>query len=495
VRAALGASRGRLVRQLLVESALLAVLAGALGLALSYGGVRLLSPMLPDGALPYWMTPRTLDVRVFAALAVVCIGSVFAFGLAPALLMSKRGMAPDLNSVGRGSTPGYRVRWWSTGLVGLEVGLSLVLVAAVAAAARTALIPPAGLVEPEADSLLTAAIALPTTTYRTSDSRLAFYDGLAERLQSSGVATAVAPATTLPLSGAPTMQVTTEGASTGARTPTALMAAVGEDYFEALGVPVRAGRSLDREAGQPGAPGAVVNERFVVSLLGERDPIGLRIGLSPPDNPRSSVQWFTIIGVAANVRQTPSLDPAPVVYVPFRAFPPPNAALLIRITGSPDQAVAALGTAVRSLDRAVSVDRVMTFAAARRQATWNLRLSTTLANGVTLIALVLALVGVHGLAAHVVVQRGPEIAIRRALGAGAGHVGRLVLRRLAMQLSVGLLAGALLLVVLRPIFQGIDDPLVLGASFVAIALAILAACAAPLRRAVATSPMQALRSE
>jgi putative ABC transport system permease protein len=245
----------------------------------------------------------------------------------------------------------------------------------------------------------------------------------------------------------------------------------------------------------PGALAAIVNERFVAMFVPDRDPIGQRVRLTPPDGAGPGEQWLTIVGVTSNVRQTPRPEPDPVVYVPFRTAAPPNAVLLVRMTVAADRVASALRDAVRDIDRSVSVDRVMTFAGVRRQATWNMRLSLTLAYGVTLLALVLALVGVHGLAAHVVAQRTPEIAIRMVLGASTLQVGRLVVRRLGVQLGVGLAAGMVLVLALRPVFGGIDDPLAVGLAMVAITVAMMGACAVPLRRAIATNSTQALRAE
>jgi putative ABC transport system permease protein len=270
---------------------------------------------------------------------------------------------------------------------------------------------------------------------------------------------------------------------------------VGERYFETLGVPLRRGRTFAPGEWLPGALAAIVNERFVAAFVPDRDPIGQRVRLTPPGGADPGEQWLTIVGVTSNVRQAPRAQPDPVVYLPFRASAPPNAVLLLRTTVAADRAASALREAVRDVDRSVSVDRVMTLAGVRRQATWTTRLSLTLAYGVTLLALVLALVGVHGLAAHVVAQRTPEIAIRMVLGASTLQVARLVVRRLGVQLGVGLAAGMVLVIALRPVFRGIDDPLAVGLAMGAITVAMLGACAAPVRRAVATNSTQALRAE
>jgi putative ABC transport system permease protein len=501
LRASLGATRGRLVRQFLVESALLATLGGMLGLVLARWGLSVVAGLIPESTLPYWTT-YTWDGRILAVLTAVCLGTVFLFGLVPALVISRANTNETLKDGSRTSSSGLRGRRWMNVFLAAEFGLTMVLLAGVVAGARTdretrradLVIDPSGLV--------TTSITLPADRYRTAEQRLAFYRQLDNSLRATPLASATV-ASVLPFGGGSLSQIAIDGRpADGQAPPTALAVTVAAGYHETMRLPVLRGRAFSERDGTAGNERAIVNQRFASLFFPGRDPIGQRIRLSPVNLPTSTAPWLEIIGVSTTVRQRLLPEPDPVVYLPLPASPPATAVLVVRGLGTSTSAVAAiLRDTVRAIDRDLPLYRLMDLQAAFTNAQWNGRVSATLINGITLVALILAAVGVYVVSAHGVAQRTQEIGIRMALGSQPRQVVWLVLRRAAAQLLWGLAAGVVCTIGWDRLFAdstakfSMTDPMTLTAVSLFLSVLAATACLAPARRATRLDPVITLRHQ
>jgi putative ABC transport system permease protein len=506
VRASLGASRSRLVRQLLIESAALASIGGLVGVVLSLASIRAIERLTPRNTLAYWIT-FTMDARLFGLLCAICLGTVFVFGLAPALHVSRADIGAIMKEGSRGGTASVRVRRWTTGFLTTEFGLTMVMIAALVlgwrqtmAAARTDMV-----VDP--DRVVTGALTLSSARYGSADERQLFYDALSERVAAIPDAASFAMATALPSGGAAPRQTDIEGrADAGASPPpTSWAVSIAGDYFDVLGLRLLSGRSFDDRDGRAGSAAAIVNARFAQMFFPGADAIGRRVKLSDPNGPPSTT-WLTIVGVAPTVRQRPLPDPDPVVYLPMRSAPPATAVLLVRARSDSAQVGPLLRKAVGAIDSNMPIDRLMSMADALALAQWNGRLSTDLLNGIGLVALVLAAIGVYAVASYGVSQRTQEIGVRMALGAQGWQVVRIVVRRQAGQLLWGLAAGFVCILGWQRLVGGgsserylspggLSDPIDLIAVAAVMTMIVAIASVVPARRAAKLDPLVALRHE
>jgi predicted permease len=501
IRASLGASRSRIVRQLLIEGAVLAVLGGMLGLWLAMGGTRVFRRAIPADALPYWFD-YTADMHVVAALVGVTAVTVFLFALLPAIHVSRTDVNAVLKDGGRAGA-GRRGRRWATGFLAAEVALSVVLLAqfSVQLRARAAELPSDAAIDTQ--DVLTAAVTLPAAEYATEEQRDQFYRLLHERLNAHPAVVAMSVASRLPLSGAEEqrVRVSGQGASDSDSQPEVRTVAVAPGYFRTLGLALSRGRDFAEADGTPGAAHAIVNERFVEQFMGRTDPIGHRIAVGAPEPPASGPNWLTIVGVAPSIRQRPPADADPVVYTPFRSLTPATGSLLIRARGEAADLAGRLRAEVAKVDADLPVYRVRTMAQVVRDAQWNGRLSAGLLLMLTFIAAALATVGLYAVTAHGVAQRAQEIGVRMALGAQPRQIIRLIGRRVAAQVTIGFGAGIACIRIWEATLgsgarnaRASDPPSLLVVAAILAVLAILA-CIVPARRAMRTDPLVAIRQD
>jgi putative ABC transport system permease protein len=506
-RASLGATRSHLVRQLLTESGLLAACGGVVGLALSLVGLRLLRTMVPANTLPYWMT-FTMDGRVLVALCIVSLGTVFVFGLAPALHVSKTDENQIMKEGGRTGAGSVRARRWTTAFLTAEFGLTMVLLAGfymnIESARKTAR---EDRVLATSD-LLTTWVSLSPGKYSSPEQRTVFFHSLEQRLEPVSGVTSVAVASALPLGGAAIRQLAIDGPSsiTGETPPSIGTVMVSLRYFKTLGVPIVRGRAFTANDGMMGAESAIVNQRFVDVYLPNADPVGRQIRTTNPTAANEIVPWMRIVGVSATVRQRPLPDPEPIVYVPLQAAPPATATVMLRAS-DPSAAVAPpLREIVRTMDPDLPLYRVMSMGQALAEARWNGRMSSVIFNGLTLIALALAAVGLYAVVGHAVGQRTHEIGIRVALGARPAQLVSMVLKWAMVHLAFGVVAGIGCIVAWQRLWatsessvraSGVrmDDPVVLIAVSAGLSLVAVIACIVPARRATRLDPVVALRHE
>jgi predicted permease len=495
VRAALGASRARLSRQLLAESLALGALAGAAGLLAG----AWLADALPRAVPAELGVPRLdevrLDPRVLAFTASVTLLTVVLFGWAPALLATRaRITAGGERAVGgRGAT---RVR---ASLVVGQVAVVLVLLAGAGLMGRSL----AGLARVDLgfdpDRVLIADVALPDAAYPEEPSRVAFFTALVERLSGLPGVRSAGAISFLPLSGersATGLLVEGRPRPPPGHGPTADVRAVTPGYLDAMRIPLRAGRGIlpSDAAGRPAV--AVVGERLARTLFPGEDPIGRRIAYEWDED-----VWVEIVGVAADVRHGgPATDPYLEVYLPLAQFPYARMSVVLRAGGDPAALAAAVRREVRLLDRDLPVARIRTLEVLAADAIGTSRLSALLLSGFGGLALLLALVGVYGVAAHGVTRRTRELGVRAALGAAPREMVLLVLREGAALALVGVTAGLAGAAVLTRLLAGLlygvapGDPATLLAAGAALCAATVAASLPPALRAARLDPVRALRA-
>jgi putative ABC transport system permease protein len=506
VRVSLGATRFRIVRQLLVESVLLAAISGVLGFGLSLAGIRLFDAAVADVGKPYWIQ-FTLDGRVFAFLAATCLGSGVVFGLAPALHVSKTDINEVLKEGGR-SGSGVRARRWTSALIVVELALTLVLLAGAGFMVRSFLILYQRDVGIETSHLLTMRLQLPNRKYPTPEQRREFYERLDDRLAALGNVQAATVASTAPSTGGSSRQLFVEGREPvpGEQPQIVTQVMVGPRYFETIGLKLRRGRPFDDRDGTPGHETAIVNQRFVAMHFASDDPIGRRIRLTPeaaPGAPPQTAAVVTIVGITPTVRQRNFQEalPDPVVYVPLRSQPPPFAMLLLRAAGDPAALTPAVREEVRAIDPDLPLFGILTLDQMLAQGRWMFEVIGTMFGVFALIALALSAVGLYAVTAYSVSQRTQEIGVRMALGAQAPQVWWLVLRGALVQLAIGLPigvagaigAGRLLQSVL--VRSGSPDVATIASLVTLLITVSLCACFWPARRATQLDPVSALRYE
>jgi putative ABC transport system permease protein len=491
MRVALGARRRRLVRQLLTESVVLALLGGALGLLLSAALTRAVIAAIPV-PLPFWMQIGT-DARVLAFAAGVSVLTGLAFGLAPALQATRVDIGSLLKAHAAGSRGGgRRLR---QGLVIGEIALSVVLLACAGALARS--FARLQRVDPgfHAEGVLTAQLApLPEARYPGSSDVAAFYDGLLERVRVLPGVVAAAANSQIPLQQAGGTEAGLTIAGRGDLRLKGNLQVVTPGYFRALGIPLARGREFARSDGSRAAGVAVVNERLAARAWPGQEPLGKGLSLNGPGGP-----WLEVVGVAGDVRHR-GLDREALhdVYLAHAQSPSRAMTLVVRTEGEPASLAAGLRQAVGSLDRDQPLHRVRTMRQAMVDSLWVHRFNARLFLCFSIAAAAMAAVGLYGVVACSAAQRTREIGIRMALGASSHDVRRLVLREgvrvLATALAVGLPAAAAATRGLAAALHGVAawDPLVLLAVALVLAPASLAACYLPARRASNLLPLPAL---
>lgn len=499
IRLALGAGRGRIVRQLLTESALLALLGGGLGLMLSFWGVKLLVAFNREN-LPRWQEIR-LDSRVLVFTIVTSVLTSLLFGLAPAFLSSKIHPVVALKEGGRSSASGFRRFGFRNLLVVAEVALALVLLVGAGLLLKSF----ARLMEVDlgfrSDNLLTMQISLPSSKYGTPEQRRAFFERALEQIRTVPGVISAGAVSNLPLSGS----MTGGGFTIEGRAKIPVEQGTGTDlrstshqYLQTMGIPLLRGRYFnDRD--RDGAPAVVIiDETLARAYFRDEDPLGKRVAVEGP-------QWREIVGVVGRIKyEGLESDDKGQLYFPhaqdpwsgmFRMF------LAVRTAAEPMNSVSAVQGAIRRLDKDLPVYRIKTMEQLVSNSVAQRRFSMFLLGLFASLALLLATVGIYGVLAHSVVERTPEIGVRMALGASKGDVLRLVIGQGMVQTLAGIGAGLIAAFGLTRLMSALlfqvkaTDPL----TFVLIPLLLLSmafvACYLPARRATKIDPLVALRAE
>ena len=505
VRAAIGAARGQLVRLLLAESLVLAVIAGALGVVLAFWlldivrslDVTTVVAVGEMGTGLYRLPHVTIDWRVLVFAVGVVAATTVLFGLIPAWLASRIDLNEALKEGGRGSSESRGRGIFRSGLVVVEVALAVLLLAGGALFIRS--FAAATAVDPgfEPDGAVTFRYNFPPQAYRTAAERQAFTQALLERLRGlPGVVAAAGGANPIrPAGGAVWFEV--DGRPPSAVRGTFLGAAVTPEYFAAIGTPAVHGRVFSEQDVSGPAAVVVVNQALVRLHFPNEDPIGRRLRVATGPGP----SLVEIIGVVGDVRQQgPDRDIAAQIYFPSRGEFAGTHFAVVRTKGDPAALLREVKAQVHGLDRGVAVADVAPLRDVLASTLAMRRFTMGLLGVFSLLALAIAAVGIYAVMAFRVMQRTAEIGIRMALGAQERDVLRLVLghgvRLVAAGLAIGLvgaIAGGRLIQAM--LFQTrASDPVALGVvSLLLLAVAGIA-CWAPARRATKVDPLVALRA-
>jgi putative ABC transport system permease protein len=501
LRLSLGASRGRLVRQLLTESVLLAVMGGVVGLALAWGGIELIRFWNP-GDLPLIDSVR-MDWTALGFIVLLSMFTGILFGLAPAFESARADLNATIKEGGRtgASTRGGRTR---TALVVSEIALSLMLLIGAGLLLRSFanLRSVTGGFSTQPRQILTILISPGNRKYRDDRVGLAFYDEVLRRARAVPGVEAADLADSLPpdrQGDADTFQIEGQPLAPGELNPIISQPAVGPDFFRALGIPLIKGRYFNQHDTQDSRPVAIASEGFVHRFFANQEPLGQRIKQSGPGY---GDKWMDIVGVVGNVKYLGlTVDTDPALYMPFAQSYGPLMFLVVRSSGDAAGLAGPLRNDIQSIDPGVTLAQIGTMEQALDLSVSQPRFNTMLLSLFAGIALLLAAVGIYGLVAYSVAQRTHEIGVRMALGAAQADVVRMVVRQGASMAVIGIalgLGGAFLLTRLLKTMLfgiGVSDALTFVAAPLLIMLVVLAATFVPALRATRISPVVALRYE
>jgi predicted permease len=500
IRVSLGAPRRRLIRQLLTESAVVALIGGAIGVALAWFGMKGILAMVPQFTIPDEAEVR-LNLPVLAFAAAVSIATSVFFGLLPALQTARGEVLESLKTGGR-SGPGRRESWLSGGLVVTEVGLSLILLVAAALMVRSLLRVTTADYGVDTQNVLVARIPLDPSRYPEPQRRAIFATELVDRLKNLPAVESAAVNTGYHPFGNVAVRIVMPGI-TDDRPVT--VHSITADYPRVFRIPLRRGTLLDDTDVRMKRLVAVVSESFVSRYLAGRDPLGATFRIprlkDPPFGMASDV--FEIVGVVADTTGAFTREVRPEAYVPFTLAGPANFGILMRSrTGDPASLIPALRSAISGLDKdqpivdAAPVDQFIA-----RFVSAGPKFNVVLFGLFGVFGLALVTVGIYGVISNSVARRTREIGIRIALGATMSDVVRVVVGRGIRLIALGLLAGTVggLAVVryLQSLLRG-GSPYDLMPTLAVVALLALTGLLAswvPARRAAKIAPTDALRAE
>jgi putative ABC transport system permease protein len=505
IRAALGAGRARVIRQLLTESVLLGLAGGALAVAFAFGG---LAPLLKlaGTSLPGTINIR-IDLPVLAFTAGLSLLTGILFGLAPALQSTRMDLREELNQNTRGTTGGAGRSYVCRALVISEVALAMILLVGagllIQSFLRLSTVAPGF----SPDHLLLADVPLSPTVYTKPEQRTAFFDQLLERAQTLPGVRVAGSTTFVPVSG-------TGGVvhfNIAGRPPKGphdfIMAGfryVSPQYLPALGVPLLQGRGLATQDSADSPPVAVINEAMATQFFPGESPLGRKLQLGAL--PDSGAPLMEIVGVVGNVKYALGSEPQAEMYLPYTqasipVLPVLTMTVVLRAAGEPQTLVSALREAVHEINSDQPIIKIRTMEQNMGDSVAAPRFRTALLAVLAGLALFLSVIGVYGVMAYSVSQRTHEIGVRMALGAPARDVLRLVLGqglRLALiGVAIGGAASLVLSRVMTTFLYGVTatDPLTYFAVAALLTAISLAACYVPARRATEVDPIRALHYE
>jgi putative ABC transport system permease protein len=503
VRAALGATRWQLVRQLLIESILLSSLGGALGLGLSAVGVHAFDLATQDVGKPYWIIFE-MDWRAFGYFAVLSVLSGILFGLAPALRASRVDLSATMKEGTLGG--GSHRSGLTAALVVFQFALTVVLLAGAGLMIRSFFAAQQLNTFVRPQSLFTARIQLPEQKgerYAEPQARRQFFDKLLPELRALPAVTEVAAAANFPGLGATEREIEIDGRPNPdpKQRPRAAMIVQTPNYLSTIGVPILLGRGFIEIDGDAGREATVVSRAFAAKYWPGELAVGKRFRFWENEKPK---EWMTVVGVCSDLVQSTETESAlPVVHISYRQEPWGWMGLLLRTASDPGALTLPVKVAVQKIDQDIPLFEVRTLTNALEKERWFLNVFGTLFSVFALTGLTMASVGIYAVVAQTTARRTREIGIRMALGATAGNIARLVLSRGLTQLIIGLvlgLGGALAATRLlnnTGFLVGISshDPLVFAGITVLLLTIGVAACWLPARKAARIAPTDALRTE
>ena len=503
VRAALGAGRGRLVRQLLAESLLLAGAGGAVGLAVGWWSVAFLRNVAAERLPIQRLEMVAIDERVLVFTAAAALISGVLFGIVPALTGTGANLNESLRDGGR-SGPGARGSRTRAAFVVLEVALALVLLVGAGLLIRSfvRLLD----VNPGFDPshTLTLRVSLPRARYSDSAQQAQFFERFFHEVDALPGVNAAGAVSWLPLTGlgsATSMEIVGKPTPPQGHEPVTDVRVMTHRYLEAMGVPLLQGRLFIEGDAADTNGRIVINETMAKKIWPGEDPIGKRV----------RINWGTpsredeVIGVVGDVKHygldTPASAVRPMIYWPYARSPYTTMTVAVRATGDPTTLITGVGGVLRRIDPDLPIAGVRTMAEVVSTSVAERRLTMLLLTIFAGAALVLAAVGIYGVIAHSVTQRTQEIGIRMALGAQRADVLRMIVRQALVMVSVGIAAGAVGALLLTRLMSGLlfdvrpADPVTFGVVSAALAAVAVVASGLPGLRATRVDPVIALRAE
>jgi len=499
IRAALGAGRWQIIKQLLVESALLGIFGGLAGLMLAIWGVDSMKAFLPG--IPR-MDEISPDPRVLIFTAAISFGVGIFAGLLPAWRASHPNLATSMNEAARGSSEGVAGGRTRAGLVVIEIVLALVLLASAGLLVESFLRlqkVPAGF---DHTKVITARLELPNASYPKAQDTADFYKKLLERVSVLPGVQSAAAAWWIPLSGSDidlAFDVQERPLPEGQQA-VAEVSVVTPEYFRTLRTPIALGRAFTERDDKNAPPVAIVSESFAKQYFPGENPIGKRI--TPNGSVDGKPPVREIVGVVADMHLISlKVAPRPQIYIPHQQFGIHSMSIFVRTAIDPQSFTTTLRRTVAEIDKDVPIYRTRTLTDYMSQSVAQPRLNAMLVGLFALIALLLAAAGIFGVMSYSVTQRTQEIGIRLALGAQRYDVLRLVVGQGMRFVAVGLLLGLIAVFACTRLLQSLlfgvgatDLPTMLVITLILSAVAFVA-CLLPARRATLVDPVKALRAE
>ncbi|QYM80668.1 ABC transporter permease [Horticoccus luteus] len=495
IRAALGAGRGRIVRQLLVESIVLAALGAALGLLIAQWGMSALLAFAPD-SLPR-VHEIALDGRALGFTCALALLTGLGFGLVPALQASRVNLTETLKDAGRGSSEGRHRQRLRSSLVVAEVAIALVLLVGagllIRSFARLQNVDPGF----QPHNGWTINLSLPPKKYATPAQQAAFAQQAVDALAAIPGVQSVGASHVVPFTGSDYILSYTIAGRPVDPNSSANYYATTPGYFKAMGIPLLRGRFFNAHDDATAPHVAIINESFAKKIFAGEDPLGKRLNIT--NGPET---WREIVGIVGDVKHY-GLDRASPLqtYEPFAQQPLPFLTFVVRTSGPIPGLPAAIRNAIYSVDKEQPVARIRALDQLLAESVARRRFTMFLFAVFSAVALLLAMIGIYGVMAYTVTQRTGEIGIRMALGAQPGDVLRLVLaqggRLVALGLAAGLVGSLLLTHFLASMLFGVSahDPLTFAVIATTIAAIAALACWIPARRATRVDPLIALRAD
>jgi putative ABC transport system permease protein len=505
IRTSLGAARWLLVRQLLVESLVLALGGAMLGCAFAYAGIVGVKGLMPEG-----LFPREADIRMNIPVLAFSLGvamfTAIVFGLVPALQTAKKNMAEPLKDSGRGVIGGFRRGKLRSALVICEVALSLVLLTGAGLLIRNFVKLQSVDLGLDPNNILVARLPLPREHYKSAAAKQQFFHALLPRLHALPGVVAATETSTLPPYGGIGTEIDIPGKTHTERWE-AIYQLCSDGYFRTLGLKILRGRTLSAAEVSDARKVAVINQTFANKYFPAENPIGRQIVLKGMqklgegeaiENPT-----FDVIGVIADAKNSGIVDPArPEAFVPYTVTGAFERGILVRTQGDPEALLAAVRNEIWTVDRGVAITMTGTLTSYLRQFSYaEPRFSLVLLSVFASVGLVLVAIGVYSVIAYTVARQTREIGIRMALGAGRRDVLRMVsvmgLRLIAIGAAIGLLASFGATRFMEAQLTGVSphDPLTLLGVVLLMGLVGLAACYFPAQKASRVDPLVALRTE